>query len=233
MKTFKNLLIISLLTISGTAFTQNSNFEHEMTRWHKKVVITCGMIKEPKPDPAAIAANLEEMSRELAQLKLKYSGNAPEEYKNDPLWKSYFVDLDDNLTIVKYFADKQEYRIASKNCPIFCQTVGRMHRNNNTVDLADILFSLNMQMKLTTDISNAGNANGAKETTGQVKKLLEQASVKTVNSEDDKLKSLFPPVEKLVKEWIAAVESADVTGVKRIYASFLPEYQKLYHASME
>lgn len=233
MKTLKNILILFLLGITGTAFSQNLTFEDEIIPWHKKAVITCGMIKGPDPAPAVISAKLEEMSRELDLLSLKYTNNPPEEYKNDPLWKSYFVDLADNLTVVKYFADKQEYRIASKNCAIFCQTVGRMHRNNNTVDLTDILFSLNMQMKLATDISNADNAPGAKETIGQVKKMLEQASVKVLNSENARLKPLLPPVQKLVEDWIMAVESADKTGVKTIYASFLTDYKKIYMASME
>ena len=222
-----------LLAASVTGFAQTSSFDKELTAWHKKAVMACGMIRSPKaPDAQVIAKNLDEIGKGLDAMTKTYKTNPPAEYKNDPLWASYFDDLTDNLTVVKYYADKQEYRVAGKNCSVFCQTILRMHKNNGTVDLADMLFSLNMQLKLTTDISNAGNAKGAKDNTDMVKKIIEHASMKVKNSGED-IQSLFVPVEKTTQDWLKAIETGDAALTKTLYASFTPDFQKLFMASMK
>jgi hypothetical protein len=222
-----------LLAASVTGFAQTSSFDKELTAWHKKAIMTCGMIRSPKaPDAKVITKNIEETGKGLETLTQTYKNNPPAEYKNDPLWASYFDDLADNLTVVKYFSDKQEYRVASKNCSVFCQTILRMHKNNGTVDLSDMLFSLNMQLKLTTDISNAGNVEGAKDNIEMVNKIMEHASKKVKGFNDANLQALFVPVEKTVQDWIKAIEAGDAKTAKTLYASFTPDFQKIFMASM-
>lgn len=232
VKTFFASLFFLAATVTG--FAQTSSFDKELTAWHKKAVITCGMIKSPEAlsKTQNITKNLDEIGKELESLTQKYKSNPPAEYKNDPLWVSYFADLTDNLTVVKYYSDKQEYRVAGKNCSVFCQTILRMHKNNGTVDLADMLFSLNMQLKLTTDISNAGNTNGAKDNTDLVKKILEHAARKVKGSNNANLQALFAPVEKTTQDWLKAIETGDAQTAKSLYATFTPDFQKIFMASM-
>lgn len=222
------------LAATVTGFAQTSSFDKELTAWHKKAVITCGMIRSPKaPEAQVVTKNLDEIGKELETLTLKYKNNPPAEYKNDPLWESYFVDLADNLTVVKYYANKQEYRVAGKNCPVFCQTILRMHKNNGTIELSDMLFSLNMQLKLTTDISNAGNAEGAKDNIELVKKIIEHAGKKVKSSNDANIQALLIPVEKKVQDWLKAIENGDAATAKTLYASFMPDFQKMFMASIK
>lgn len=232
LRTFVASLLILAATLNGVA--QTNSFEKELTAWHKKAAMTCGMIKgtDALAKSSVISKNLEELGQGLEALTQKYKSNPPAEYKNDPLWQSYFADFADNLTVVNHFANKQEYRIASKSCSVFCQTVLRMHKNNGTADLADMLFSLNMQLKLTTDISNTGNAKGAKENTDLVKKIMEHASMKVKNYNAD-IQALFVPVDKTVQEWLKAVEVGNATSVKALYTSFTPDFQKLFMSSMQ
>jgi len=232
VKTFFASLILLAATVTG--FSQNSSFDKELSAWHKKAVMTCGMIKSPEVSTKseAISKNLDEISKELDALTQKYKANPPAEYKNDTLWISYFDDLADNLIVVKNFSDKKEYRVAGKNCSVYCQTILRMHKNNGTVDITDMLFSLNMQLKLTTDISNAGNTTGTKDNIDLVKKILEHATKKVKNSGDTNLQTLFVPIEKTTQDWLTAIESGDAKTAKTLYAAFMPDFQKIFMASM-
>lgn len=231
VKTLFATLFILAATVTG--FAQTSTFDKELTAWHKKTVMTCGMIRgKVAPDAQVVTTKLDEMGNELKAIVKAYKNTPPAEYKNDPLWTSYFDDLADNLTVVKYYANKQEYRVAGKNCSIFCQTILRMHKNNGTVELSDMLFSLNMQLKLTTDISNAGNAEGAKDNIELVKKIIEHAGKKVKSSNDANLQALLIPVEKTVEDWIKAIETGDAKTAKALYTSFAPDFQKIFMASM-
>ena len=217
---------------SGAASVK-STFADESALWHKNAVITCGMIKSPKaPDVQEVAKRLADLSVSLDNLTQKYKSNPPANYKNDPLWGSYFDDLADNLAVIKYFSEKQEYRIAAKNCSVFCQTFLRMHKNNETVDLTDMLFSLNMQLKLTTDISNTGNAEGAMENIALINKIMDHVSKKVKTSNDTNLQKLFLPVEKTTQDWLKAIEQSDPKTAKSLYASFMPDFQKIFMASL-
>lgn len=189
------MLIILASILSSNA--QTTNFEKELNAWHKKAAMTCGMIKSPEAPAKAtlISQNLVELKSGLELLAKNYKTNPPAEYKIDPLWASYFVDFADNLTVVSYFASQKEYRVAAKNCSVFCQTVLRMHKNNGTVDLADMLFTLNMQLKLTTDMTNAGNFKMANENIAMVKKIMEHATIKLKNS-GEALQAMYKPVEE-------------------------------------
>lgn len=229
----KNLLI-SLFVVSAmtTSIFAQTNFTSESAAWHKKAIIICGTLKAPNTiDTAKLAKDFVQLTSDLESLTTNYKTNPPAEYKNDPLWANYFVDLADNLTVVKYFAEQQQYRIAAKNCSMFCQTFLKMHKNNGTVDLTDMLFSLNMQMKLTTDISNTGNAEGAKKNIELVNKILNHATMKVKKSNAD-LQTMFIPVEKTAKDWIKAIENGDAKTAKELYGSFAPIFRKLFISSL-
>ncbi|MGB9745440.1 MAG: hypothetical protein ACPLXM_00720 [Bacteroidales bacterium] len=235
MKIRKLFVALLISTTTVFSFAQNNSFSKEMSAWHKKAVITCGMIKSPDAGSKSqvIDQNLNELSEGLGTITQKYLNNPPAEYKNDPLWTSYFDDLADNLTVVKYYANKQEYRVAGKNCSVFCQTILRMHKNNGTVELSDMLFSLNMQLKLTTDISNAGNTEGAKDNVELVKKIIEHAAKKVKSDNNANLQALFVPVVKTTQDWLKAIEAGDAKAAKTLYTSFTPDFQKIFMASME
>ncbi|MGQ9642689.1 MAG: hypothetical protein ACUVT3_02395 [Ignavibacterium sp.] len=206
----KKLFVVLFAVVLTSSMFAQFVFDKDASGFHKKAVMVCGSMKTQSPDAQKVTEAINSAAAELEMLTQKYKNNPPAEYKNDPLWSSYFDDFVDNLTLVKTFADQKNYKIASKYSNTFCQIFGRMHRNNGTVDLTDVLFALNMQMKMTTDMSNAGNTTSAKENIGMIKKLLEQASNKVKASQVAGIAELFAPIEKTTNEWLKAIEKTQI-----------------------
>lgn len=230
MKKLYIILLAVSLTVSSM-FAQ-SVFDKEASGFHKKAVMVCGTMKAEAPTEQQVNNVITAADAELKMLTEKYKSNPPAEYKNDPLWSSYFDDFADNLTLVKTLAAQKDYKIAAKYCSTFCQVFGRMHRNNGTVDLTDALFALNIQMKMTTDMSNAGNVTSAKENIGMIKKMLEQASKKVKASQVAGITELFAPIEKSANDWLRAIENSDSKSANTLYTSFSADFPKVFIASM-
>jgi hypothetical protein len=207
-----------------------SAFDKEASSFHKKAVMVCGTMKAATPTEEQVSEVISTADAELEVLTRKFKKNPPSEYKNDPLWASYFDDFADNITLVKTLADQKNYKIATKYCSAFCQIFERMHRNNGTVDLTDMLFALNVQMKLTTDMANAGNITLAKENGVMIKKMLEQTTEKVKHTEN--FEPQFAPINKTATEWIKAIESDDAKTANSLYTNFSMDFPKTFIASM-
>ena len=118
----KYLVVYAAMAFLAVSFAQaqESSFEIEAAPWHKKAVVTCGMLRDMKTfDQQKMLKNLDELSVELNILQAKYTENAPQEYANDPLWKTYFEDLADNIAIVKEGVEKKQYRLVQNYCGNF------------------------------------------------------------------------------------------------------------------
>lgn len=224
-----SLLLFVIGLMVSSMFAQ-SVFDKDASGFHKKAVMVCGTMKAEAPTEQQVNNVIAAADAELKMLTEKYKNNPPAEYKNDPLWSSYFDDFADNLTLVKTLAAQKDYKIAAKYCSTFCQTFGRMHRNNGTVDLTDMLFALNMQMKLTTDMANAGNMKLAKENGVMIKRMLEQTTDKVKRTEN--FETLFTPINKTANEWIKAIENGDAKSANSLYTSFSADFPKPFIASM-
>ncbi|MGK9476402.1 hypothetical protein [Melioribacter sp. OK-6-Me] len=166
MKTQKLLFILSFFAISSYSLTQTINrseFDDEIAPWHKKAIVTCGMLKNMDTfEHEKFIKKLDELDAELKILAEKYLNNPPAEYAKDPLWKTYFEDLMDNTNVIRERAEKKQYRLAQKYCPYYCMTFGKMHRNNGRTDLTDLMFSWRAEIKNVMDMYLAGNVEGAK-----------------------------------------------------------------------
>ena len=46
------------------------------------------------------------------------------------------------------------------------------------------------------------------------------------------VQALYVPIEKTAQDWIKAIEASDSKTVKTLYASFMPDFQKMFMASM-
>lgn len=225
--------LFAMLFIFGfvaTSMFAQSAFDKEASGFHKKAVMTCGTMKAANPTEQQVSNVISAAATELESLTQKFKNNPPAEYKNDPLWASYFDDFADNLTLVKTLAAQKDYKIAAKYCSTFCQIFGRMHRNNGTVDLTDMLFVINMQMKLATDMANAGNIKLAKENGVMIKKMLEQTNEKVKHTEN--FAPQFASINKTADEWIKAIESGDSKAANSLYTTFSTDFPKPFIASM-
>ena len=95
---FLGASILSSVCVSS----QQSSFDNDVHPWHKKAVMTCGMMRDMKTfDQQKMLASLGELDNELKPISEKYLNNTTEEYAADPLWKTYFEDLADNIRIVR------------------------------------------------------------------------------------------------------------------------------------
>jgi hypothetical protein len=222
------LLAVVLMTASLLAQTQ---FDKDAAVFHKKAIMVCGIFKTQNPNAEQVSNLISSASEELRNLAQKYKDNPPAEYKNDPLWQTYFEDWADNLTLVKTFAEQKNYKLVSKYCNTFCQIFVRMHKNNGTTDLTDLLFTLNMQLKLTTDISNAGNIKGVKENIGMLKNMLKNTSAKVNSISNKNIEEMYSPLQKTAQSLIKAFEDSNSQKADSLYASFMKDFPKLFLAS--
>ena len=225
-------LIIGMLLLSSAAFSQESGFDKEVQPWHKKATMTCGMMRDMKTfDPQKMLSNLTELDNELKALSEKYLNNPPMEYAADPLWKTYFEDLADNIRIVRERVEPKEYRLAQKYCGQFCMTFGKMHRTNGRVTLTDMLFSLRMEVRNAQDMVNAGNILGAKAHVNTLAKLHENIKQRISQSNTAGLAELQKPLMDTYDQWTTAVNDGDSKKAQGAFATFMSEFPKFYGAT--
>jgi hypothetical protein len=227
-----SVFIVGLILSSTLALAQESVFDHEVKPWHKKATMTCGMMRDMKTfDPAKMLSNLNELEAELKPLSEKYINNPPKEYAADPLWKTYFEDLADNIRIVRERVERKEYRLAQKYCGQFCVTFGKMHRTNGRVTLTDMLFSLRTEIRNAQDMVNAGNILGAETHVTTLTKLHENIQHRLAQPNNAKLSELQKPLMAAYDQWVTAVNVGDSKKAEGAFATFMNEFPKLYGAT--
>jgi hypothetical protein len=229
MVTRKFFFVLFVLITSSFVFAQIKSFDEEIAPWHKKAVMTCGMLRNMDSfDQQKFLKNLDDLETALKFFSTKYSDNPPAEYANDPQWKTYFEDLFDNTNIIRERAEKKEYRLAQKYCPFYCMTFGKMHRNNGRTDLTDVMFSWRAEVKNAMDMFVAGNVDGAKNHLEMVDRMYGKLKSYQQKKNDPKFDELFTPIEELVKEWKDGVENKNIEKAKINFGKFMNEFGKPY-----
>lgn len=229
----KFFFVLFILTLSSITFTQTNSFDKDAAPWHKKAVMTCGMLRDMKTfDKQKMLNNLNELSDELKTLQEKYADNPPAEYANDPLWKTYFEDFADNIVIVKERVEKKQYRSVSNYCGNFCRIFGRMHKNNGTTDLTDVMFALRAELRMAMDMFNAKNIKGTKETLPMIKNVLNKVDMKAKAFNNKEYDEAYSPLKALVEKWIEAVEKDESKSVVENFNSFMNEFPKAYRITL-
>ena len=228
---FSSLFVIAFL-FTTTALSQESAFDKEVKPWHKKATMTCGMMRDMKTfDQQKMLGNLSELETELKALSEKYLNNLPKEYAADPLWKTYFEDLADNIRIVRERVERKGYRLAQKYCGQFCVTFGKMHKTNGRLTLTDMLFSLRMEVRNAQDMVNAGNKQGAKAHVSTLAKLHENIQNQLAQPANAKLSQLQEPLMAAYDQWVTAVNAGNSKKAEDAFTTFMNEFPKLYGAT--
>lgn len=229
MKTQKLLFVLSLFAISSFAFAQVKSFDEEIAPWHKKAVITCGMLKNMDSfDQGKFIKNLDALEAELKVISEKYLNNSPVEYAKDPQWKTYLEDLMDNTNVIRERIEKKEYRLAQKYCPFYCMTFGKMHRNNGRTDLTDVMFMWRAEVKNAMDMFAAGNVKAAKNHLEMVDRVYSKVKSYQQKKNEAKFNELFTPVEEIVKVWREGIANNNVEQAKTNFDKFMNEFGKPY-----
>ena len=229
MVTKKFFFVLFVLLTGSFVFAQTKSFDEEIAPWHKKAVMTCGMLRNMDNfDQQKFLKNLDDLETALKFFSKKYSDNPPAEYANDPLWKTYFEDLEDNIAIVKERVEKKQYRLVQNFCGNFCRIFGRMHKNNGLTDLTDLMFSLRAEIRGTMDMYNAKNIGGAKESLTIIKNLLNKVDGKAKAFENKNFEEAYEPLKSSVTKWIEAVEKNDSKSVMENFNLFMNSFPKPY-----
>lgn len=232
MKKYLVLSIAMLFALVTLVESQESSFDKEASSFHKKAIMTCGMIKSQNPDLALITKNIAELEAGINNILKMYMNNPPAEYAKDVNWNSYLLSLKENLTVVKERVEKKEYLKASFFCPYFCNIFGKMHKINGTTDLTDIMFSWRMEIKNTTDMFNAGNISGTmqnvKRTEESYQNLLKMKAAKN----NETFESLFAPLEQIYVAWLNAIKKSESEKINESYNSFMKAFSKPYLSTL-
>ena len=229
MKTQKLFLALLLFVTSSFALAQTNSFDKDAAQWHKKAVMTCGMLRDIKTfDQQKMLSNLDELSTELNALQTKYAENPPKEYANDPLWKNYFEDFADNIAIVKERVENKQYRLVSNYCGNFCRIFGRMHKNNGLTDLTDLMFSLRAEIRGAMDMYGAKNYTGAKQSLPIIRKLFNRVNAKVKAKENKEFAESFDLLNSSVKNWIEAMGKNHFVLVTENFNMFMNAFPKPY-----
>ena len=231
MKTKILLTLIAFTFASISIFAQT--FEEEMTTLHKNAVKTCGMIKAPgNHDNAKVIKALNNLKTEIATDEAKYVKNPPAEYAKDPLLKSYFEELDDVMNALIERVKINNYARATMNCSRICMVFNKMHMNNGTLDLTDMLFSWKMQMTMTMNMLNAGNTVSAYKNLHKVEMVYNRMlQLKNKNNNENFL-SQFVKVDNLFKEWKSAMSNKSVDTAVAKFNMFNKNFGKAFVSSI-
>lgn len=231
MKKYLVLFIALVLSSASMVNAQKSSFDKDAAAWHKKAIMTCGMFKKMESfNQQTMLQKLTELEKEMKELQAKYADNPPAEYKNDPMWKMYFNLFLDNTNIIKERVEAKKYKLAKSYCGNYCKLFGRMHRNNGTTDLTDIMFATRMNIMMTMEMFSAHNFEGAKANLSSVKNLA--AKYVTMVKSAEKYNELFKPVEDAVNSWIEAIEKMDKQQVKASMDKYMKVFPKAYMSTL-
>lgn len=232
MKTHKVLFLLVFVTTIIVGNIKAQSFDSDAAQWHKKAIMTCGMIKSVNPDSAFLNKNLAELETEFDILLKKYINNPPAEYAKDANWNSYLFTLKENLMVVKERAERKEYAKASIFCPYFCTTFGKIHKINGTTDITDLMFSWRMEIKNTTDMFNAGNNSGALHNLETVDKLYQNILKKKTTVKIETFEEIFKPIDQVYLIWIDAVRKENTTEINQQFNSFMKLFAKPYLSTL-
>lgn len=229
----KYFVLFIALVFSSVSFmnAQESSFDKDAEAWHKNAVMTCGRLKKMESfNQQKMLENLDGLTEGMKVLQLKYAENPPEEYENDPMWKMYFNLFLDNTKIITERVKTKNYKLAQNYCGNLCKIFGRMHRNNGTTDLTDIMFATRMNIMETMEMFSAHNYEGAKSNLSTVKNLLTKY-VEMVKS-NEKYNGLYKPVEDVINIWIETVEKTDKENVKSSMDKYMKAFPKAYISTL-
>jgi len=220
------------MLLSGVAIAQENGFESESHQWHKKAAKTCGMLKDLKTfDAQKMVSALADVDKEWTAITAKYLANPPKQYSADPLWKTYFEDLSDNVSLVRERVEKKQYRLAQKYCGQICMTFSTMHQTNGIPTLTDALLGLRMSLKSAQDMMNAGNIQGAKASLTNIAKMHDGIVQQLNLPANVRLIDLQKPVMAAYDEWIAAVTAGDAKVAQAALMKLMGVFSSLVMAS--
>jgi len=232
MKKMISVFTVLTLFVSMQTNAQN-NFETAMRDLHLKAVNTCGMVKSQNGhDKDKIIASFNELKAMASEIQKNYVNNRPNGYANDPLFASYFVQLNDIANHQIALVGQENYVVATMNCPQFCMTFGKMHAINGTTDLTDVMFQWNMQMSMTMFMVNAGNMNGVQMSVTKVPEAYKMVLNFKNKKADAEFSRSFEKIDGLYNDWLTAMNAENYDKAKEVFTTFGASFPMVFKQSI-
>jgi len=225
--------IIFLAITTGQVEAQ-SNFEQDFTTLHKMAIKTCGMIKKPQMHQKAdMLKGLEGLRSYVLKLKQNYAENPPQEYAEDPLWKSYFFEFGDIIDALQTRVEKQNYKAAALNCSRFCMLFDKIHTINGHLSITDIMFRWYSQITMTSNMLNAANYDDAATNLEKVKMLHKNVlELKKKTKGSVEFNNAFEQINGLYKTWLKDIDNRDYAKALETYKKFKGAFGKAFLLSL-
>lgn len=224
-------LVFALFSIG--AATAQSNFETAMRDLHLKAVNTCGMVKsQTGHDKEKIVASFNELKGMSKTIQETYTNNRPAGYEKDPMFASYFVQINDITDHQIALVEKENYQVATMNCSQFCMTFKKMHAINGTTDLTDVMFDLNMQMSMTMFMIDADNLKGAQMSFTKIPEAFQKVVAFKNKKADAEFNKSFEKIDALYNEWTKAMDAKDYTKAKEVFGAFSSAFPMVFKQSI-
>ena len=231
----KNLVyaMLFLFTLSSISVKAQSSFDKDMTKFHKDIFKTCGMIKSKEAkNSILILKSLAGLKAEIKSLEQKYAKNPPAEYAHDPMFASYFFQFTDVANILSERVKREDYKAAVLNCSGFCKTFNKMHMINGTLDLTDVMFMWYSQMSMTNFMINAGNTKGASMNAHKIPALYNMLIAQKNKKNSKEFNTQFADLDNLYQAWISAVNSKNFTEAQKQAKAFDALFPMVFKASL-
>ena len=227
---FLGFILALFVTVAVTA---QNNFETAMRDMHLKAVNTCGMVKSKDGhNKAKIIASFNELKAMSSSIQSTYNKNRPVGYTTDPMFASYFVQINDIADHQIALVEKENYQVAAMNCSQFCMTFKKMHAINGTTDLTDVIFNLNMQMNMTMFMMNADNLKGAQMSFTKIPEAYQKVVAFKNKKADAEFNKSFEKVDMLYNEWAKAMDAKDYTKAKEVFGNFSAVFPMVFKQSI-
>ncbi len=226
--------VLFLMAVIGNHSIAQSNFEKDFTAFHKKAIMTCGLIKKPAMHKKAeMLQGLKEFREQFGKLQKKYADNPPEEYSNDPLWKSYFAGFNDIIDALQTRVEKENYKVAAMNCSRFCMLFDKIHTVNGHLTLTDMMFRWMSQVAMTTNMVNATNYPGAEGNIKNVREVYKKVlEFKKKEKKTEEFNKEFKNVAGLYSKWLDALENNNYQDVSDTFKKFQGTFGKVFLMSL-
>ena len=224
--------IILMFALSATSIAQ-TNFEKDFSALHKKAIMTCGMIKQPKlHQQSEILKGLKELRTQLKTIEKNYLDKPPEAYASDPLWKSYFVEFNDVIDALQSRVEKGNYKVAAMNCSHICMVYYKIHAVNGRLDLTDKMFLWISQVTMTNNMLNAANYPGAEKNLKQVRTLYKNVIEAKKTANNPEFDKQFTTIDKLYANWLKDLENHKYQDASDTFNTFKAAFGKVFLMSL-
>jgi len=164
------LLGFAFLLATSICCAQENDFLKDLSSLRKKIIPMCAQLQagSPAESDEQLLNEVDNIINDWNELSKRYKSNTPLEFSQDPAWRAYFDDIDDNFQIMRQKIARKDYKRATQFCGYNCGLFVHMNQVNGLLRFTDVMFNLRKTLKLQLDMAKAGNKLGVKKLNNEI-----------------------------------------------------------------